>query len=131
MNPISKNGMYAPADMAGRPALTPPTECGERLAALRKAAGLSQAQLADAIGIPQRTLSFYERKADHLPSTLVPKLAEVFGVGVDEILGIHRTGSRRGPKTKLERQLDAVRQLPKSKQKFVSEFLDTVLQSAG
>jgi DNA-binding XRE family transcriptional regulator len=36
------------------------------MAALRKAAGLSQVQLAKAVGIPQRTLSFYEVAAVNL-----------------------------------------------------------------
>lgn len=130
-NPISKNGVYDPADMAGRPPLTPPTECGARLSAYRKAAGLSQSELAAAVDIPQRTLSFYERKADHLPSTLLPKLAAALGVTIDDLLGINQSGSKRGPKSKLERQFEAVQQLPKAKQKFVSEFLETVLGQAS
>jgi transcriptional regulator with XRE-family HTH domain len=114
--------------MAGRPALKPPTESGARLAALRKAAGLSQGQLAKAIGIPQRTVSFYERQADHLPSDLLPKLARVLGVSIEEILGLdHLTGSKRGPKSKLERQFEVISQLPRTRQQFVSKLLDELL----
>ena len=35
--------------------------------------------------------------------------------------------SRRGPPSKLERQLDAVAQLPKGEQKMVSELIDAML----
>lgn len=120
------------ADMAGRPSSKKPTESGARLAALRKAAGLSQAELAKALDIPQRTFSFYEREADAIPSTLILPLAQVLGVGVGELLGVPDEGrGKRGPKSKLERQFEQVARLPKSKQKFVSDFLDTVLQQAA
>ena len=130
-NPISKKAVYDPADMAGRPPLTPPTECGARLSGFRKAAGLSQAELAAAVDIPQRTLSFYERKADHLPSNLLPKLAQALGVSIDDLLGIDSAGSKRGPKSKLERQFEAVQKLSKAKQKFGSQLLDPVLSGQG
>jgi transcriptional regulator with XRE-family HTH domain len=129
MTDFFKNPGYD-AGMAGRPSSKTPTESGARLAALRKAAGLSQAELAKALDIPQRTVSFYEREADAIPSTLVPPLAAVLGVGVGEILGVPDEGrGKRGPKSKLERQFEQVGRLPKSKQKFVSDFLDTVLKS--
>jgi transcriptional regulator with XRE-family HTH domain len=111
-------------DMAGRPPLTPPSECGAHLAALRKAAGLSQAQLAEAIGIPQRTVSFYERQAGNLPSNILPKLANALGVSVEAIIGGSSENSKRGPKSKLERQLEAVRKLPRAKQQQVSALLE-------
>lgn len=38
---------------------------------------------------------------------------------------------KRGPTPKLQRQLERLSRLPKAKQKFVSEMLDTVLQQAG
>ena len=50
-------------------------ESGARLAALRNQAGLSQAALQEAGGIPERTISLYEREVEAIPSTLVPTLA--------------------------------------------------------
>ena len=124
----SQNGGYGPVDMAGRPPLTPATKQGARLSALRKEAGLSQGQLADAVGIPQRTLSFYERKADHVPSDLLPKLANALGVTIEDLLGLRSgNGSKRGPKSRLERQFDAIRKLPRGRQQFVSQVLDELI----
>ncbi|MCE0484989.1 MAG: helix-turn-helix domain-containing protein [Methylacidiphilales bacterium] len=121
-----------PAEMAGRPPNTPPTPLGARLAALRKTASLSQSQLALAVGIPQRTVSFYERQADHLPSDLLPKLARVLGVSIEVILGLEAVqGNKRGPKSKLERQFEAINQLPRTRQQFVSKLLDQLLTSKG
>jgi len=127
MNLPPENLLYSRL-MAGRPSSKEPSEHGARLAALRQAAGLSQLQLAQAIGIPQRTLSFYEREADHVPSNLLPALAKALGVPVDVILGTAELAkSKRGPKSKLERQLEAVRKLPPSKQQFVIQLLDQLL----
>jgi transcriptional regulator with XRE-family HTH domain len=122
-----KNMMYSGC-MTARNPNKKITESGVRLAKLRKAAGLSQVQLAALIDIPQRTLSFYETYAENVPSTLVPVLADALGVTVQEILGIQdETETKRGPKSKLDRQFDSVRRLPRKEREFVSKFLDNVL----
>ena len=38
---------------------------------------------------------------------------------------------KRGPKSKLQQQIEQVTQLPRTKQRFVSDMLDTVLQQAS
>ncbi|MCP9496914.1 MAG: helix-turn-helix domain-containing protein [Pyrinomonadaceae bacterium MAG19_C2-C3] len=104
--------------MAGRPPKTTATASGARLARLRGQARLSQVQLAEAVGIPQRTLSFYEREAEAIPSTLIPALAQALGVTIEEVLGIEASGARkkRGPQSQLERQLTAIASLPRKEQ---------------
>jgi transcriptional regulator with XRE-family HTH domain len=110
---------------------TSPTESGKRLAALRKTAGLTQIQLAAMVDIPQRTLSFYETDSESIPSALIPLFADALGVTVEEILGIsNNKTAKRGPKSKLERQFEGVRRLPKREQEFVSKFLDNVLSNS-
>ena len=114
--------------MSGRPSNKKPSKIGAHVAALRKQAGLSQAQLAQLIGMPQRTLSYYEREAADIPAKLAKQLAKVFDLTVSRILDEETdVKGKRGPKSKIERQLDAVRQLPKSEQQFVSKLLDNIL----
>ena len=50
------------------------------------------------------------------------------GLSSDELPGqnIARHG-KRGPSSKLQQQIDAISQLPKARQRFVSEMPDTVL----
>ena len=109
-----------------------PTSSGARLAAFRKTAGLSQVQLAAMIGIPQRTLSFYETNAENIPSGLLAALSQALGISVQDILGISDdTNAKRGPKSKIERQLDAVKQLPRGEQQFVSKLLDNILKKTS
>lgn len=111
--------------MAGRPTSKKPTETGARLASLRQAAGLSQAQLAEAVGIPQRTLSYYERESAYLPSPLVTPLAQALGVSVQTLLGNEQAPKgKRGPKSRLERQFEAITKLPPGEQELVSKLLE-------
>jgi hypothetical protein len=48
---------------------------------------LSHAQLAKALGIPQRALPVYEREAGDIPAGLVPPMARALGASMDELLG--------------------------------------------
>lgn len=74
-----------------------------RLAALRQQAGLSQVRLARMLDIPQRKLSFYEREAEAIPSSLVPATAKAFGVTIEEVLGLEPSAQKkRGPQSQLE-----------------------------
>jgi transcriptional regulator with XRE-family HTH domain len=130
MNGFVENSLYN-SFMKKKHLAKTPTDSGARLASLRKAAGLSQVQLAALLNIPQRTLSFYETDAENIPSGLVPLLADALGVTVDEILGISNKKPKRGPKSKLERQLDSVLRLPRGEQEFVSKFLDNVIKNTA
>jgi transcriptional regulator with XRE-family HTH domain len=121
--------MAGKAGLAGRPSKKKATESGARLAALRKQAGLSQAALAEAIGIPQRTISFYEREGGYVPSTLVPQLAKALGVSIEDLLGIDDSAQRakRGPKSQLERQLEAIATLPRNQQQKILAVVEAMI----
>jgi hypothetical protein len=47
------------------------------------------------------------------------------------LLGTSNGKSKRGPTPKLQRQIEQLQRLPKTKQRFVMEMLDTVLQQTG
>lgn len=117
--------------MTGRPTTKEPSKVGARLAELRRQAGLSQVELAKSLGMPQRTLSYYEREAADMPTALLSEVARVLGVEVTDILQPEKAEGKRGPKSKIERQIDAVRQLPRGEQDFISKLLDNVLQHAA
>jgi len=60
---------------------------------------------------------------------MLPILADVLSVSVEELIGVAPVnGKKRGPAPRLLRQIEQISQLPKSKQKFVSDMLDTVIQ---
>jgi len=118
--------------MAGRPPTKEAPLFGKRLAAARKALGLSQQQLAEKLGTTRVNLAYYERKAGNPTLDFIHRCAEVLNMPVSEFIREDDGSGRRksGPKSRIEQQLEAVRSLPRAKQKFVSEFLETVLQAS-
>ncbi len=103
-------------------------ELGARVAQLRKQAGLSQQSVADELGIAQQTLAHYEVGRLRMPVSLLPKLAQLFGVPGDELIGLTGTSAgKRGPTPKLQQQIERLHRLPKAKQKLVMQMLEGVL----
>ncbi len=99
---------------------------GARIASLQCQARLSQAQLAEALGIPQRTLSFYEREAGDIPAGLVPPMARALGVSVDELLGETEKKRRAGagPTGRMRRLFEAASKLPRSQQEKIAAVIE-------
>ena len=107
-------------------------ELGKRIAHLRKEQGLTQQQLAEQLGVAQQTLAHYEGARLRVPASMLPHLAQILAVPVDVLIGQHAAGkSKRGPAPKLQQHIEAISQLPKPKQRFVLEMLETVLAQAG
>jgi transcriptional regulator with XRE-family HTH domain len=103
---------------------------GERLAQQRKAQGLTQVQLAEALGVSQQAVTAYENGQRRVPISLLPLLASTLGVTVEDLIGVPaaRTAGKRGPAPKLQQQLERITRLPKAQQRFVMQMIDTVLQ---
>ncbi|MGI9331631.1 MAG: helix-turn-helix domain-containing protein [Gammaproteobacteria bacterium] len=106
---------------------------GQRIATRRKALNITQQQLADTLGIAQQTLAHYEVGRLRIPVALLSTLARTLTVSVEDLLGeaSRRANAKRGPTPKLQRQLEQIGQLPRAKQRFVMDMLDTVLQQRG
>lgn len=111
-------------------------ELGARIAQARKERNITQVQLCATLGIAQQTLAHYEGGRLRLPSSLLPALAQELQVGVESLLGQPSAAKtkapvKRGPASQLQRQVDRIAQLPRAKQRFVIEMLDTVLAQAS
>ena len=107
-------------------------ELGKRIAQLRKEQGLTQQQLAEQIGIAQQTLAHYEVARLRVSASMLPQLAQIFSVPVNELIGLHAIGkSKRAPVPKLQQHLERISQLPKSQQRFVLQVLESVLAQAA
>ncbi len=108
-------------------------ELGKRIAQLRREQHMTQQQLADALGIAQQTLAHYEVARLRVPASMLPTLAEIFKVPVDVLVGRPAAahGGKRGPASQLQRSIERISELPKPKQRFVIEMLETVLAQAS
>jgi len=104
---------------------------GERFTELRKAKNMTQGHLAELLGISQQHTASFEKGLRKIPVSMLPKLSQLYGISLDELIGIEYKETKRGPMPKLQRQINQVALLPKNKQKFVSEMLDTVIYKEG
>lgn len=59
---------------------------GSFIAALRKAKGLTQRELAEMLNVSDKAVSRWERDECYPDLTMIPVLAEIFGVSCDELL---------------------------------------------
>ncbi|MBR0366612.1 MAG: helix-turn-helix transcriptional regulator [Clostridia bacterium] len=58
-----------------------------RLKELRKKRGFSQAELAGRLGVPQQTYSNWENEVREMDYKTLIRMAVIFGVSVDYLLG--------------------------------------------
>jgi transcriptional regulator with XRE-family HTH domain len=107
-------------------------ELGARIAQLPKEAGLSQQAVADALEIAQQTYANYEVARARPAVSMLPTLAQLFGISVDELLGLHKIGAaKRGPTPLLQKQIERLNSLPKAQQKVVMQMLEGVLSQSN
>jgi len=112
----------------------PSSAFGARLIALRKARGLTQSQLADAIGVNQSTVSYHEAIADMPAGDVVVKLAQVLGVTTDELLGAKPPPRIDSPTADPEarrywRRFQQLMGLPEKDQRAIFRTLDTMAKA--
>lgn len=109
-------------------------QLGARIAQLRKErGGLTQAQLAEMLGLTQQMVASYEVGRRRVPVSLLPPIADALTISIEELIGRPpaRVAAKRGPAPKLQQQIERIGQLPKAKQRFVMEMLETVLTQAS
>jgi transcriptional regulator with XRE-family HTH domain len=109
-------------------------ELGARIAKARKERGMTQQTLADQLGIAQQTLAHYEVARARIAASLLPRVADLLDLSLDELLmgrPTIRIPGKRGPASRLEQQLDAIHRLPKAEQRAVSTVIDAVLAQHG
>ncbi len=69
----------------GRPSTRKRTPFGERLYLLRMAAGLSQGQMAEGLGLTQKSFSWWERRNVALRPDQIEKLLELLNISANEL----------------------------------------------
>ena len=116
----------------GRRPSKPAPYFGQRLAAFRTAKGLTQYELADALGLTRDMVVYYERKSPNPSLELVKKIADFFGVTVGEMLNdTAKSRSKPGPPSKLEELTARLGRLPANEQKVVMKMLEGALPKAS
>lgn len=102
---------------------------GAHIAELRKRAGYTQAELAEAVNTTQRMISYYETQSEPPPSSLLPDLARVLKVSVDELLGLEPLRKKaRPPDSRMLRRLQQIEGLEPNEKRQVLQVLDAFIE---
>lgn len=64
---------------------------GEIISTLRKEKGMTQKELADMLNITDKAVSKWERDISYPDTQTIPKLAEIFGVSIEELMNAKAT----------------------------------------
>ena len=110
----------------------PHTDFGKRLFTMRKARGLTQVQLADALGTTQRVISYYETEAEFPPSATIIPLARLLQVSTDELLGLtpaQSAGNSSPEKQRLWKRFQKMEALPTKDQRAVIRLINSLAGS--
>lgn len=117
--------------MAGRRPSRGKSVFGKRLAALREERGLTQAALAEKLGVAQQTVGYYESQSPSPTVEFAKQCADVLGVAIEDLLedGLGRRG-KPGPRSPLDERIEALRQLslPKKQMAFLLRMLDAFIE---
>ena len=95
---------------------------GENLRRLRRAADMTQEQLADKLGVAYQSVSRWENGTTYPDMEFLPVLAGIFGVTVDELLGCEDSLK----KEKLEKRLEELESLLESTAPDMARIMDIV-----
>lgn len=78
-------------------------ETANRLYELRKAHGYSQDELADMLGVSRQAISKWERGESSPDTDNLIALARLYGVSLDELVGLHPTDAKEMPSEEAEK----------------------------
>jgi transcriptional regulator with XRE-family HTH domain len=113
----------------GRPTSRPRPLFGQRLFEARQAVGLSQAELADKLGMKQAGYAAWERDNVALRPDQIARLAEILNVPVEQLIGIKASATRAsGPTGKVRKVFEEVSRLPRHQQAKVVEFVEAFVR---
>jgi transcriptional regulator with XRE-family HTH domain len=116
----------------GRKPAKPAPYFGQRMTAFRAARGMTQYQLADALGMKRDLVAYYERSAKNPSLELVKKVSDYFGVTVGEMLNdTAKKRTKPGPPSRLEQLTARLARLPANEQKVVMNMLEGALPKAS
>jgi transcriptional regulator with XRE-family HTH domain len=99
---------------------------GAYIAQLRRAKGMTQAELARTIGVSQQAVFAYETSERRVSVYVLIKMAKVFSIPVDQLMGISKPVRipKRRVSARAVRHGERLQALTKTQQRFVLRILD-------
>ncbi|NDV63380.1 helix-turn-helix transcriptional regulator [Puniceicoccales bacterium CK1056] len=116
----------------GRPSLRPRPPFGSRLHCFREGARLTQAQVAEKLGISTRAYAFWEREPVSIRPEQLVLLADIFDVSTDELCGRNTQEITAAPIIPSLRNVFRRASLLSSKQQsMIAEFVGAFVTACG
>lgn len=108
---------------------------GGRIAAQRKAQGITQVELAETLGVSQQAMNSFEKGRRRVPVSLLPVIAQTLQTTLDALVAHHATPAgtapkKRGPLKKIRQQIEQIEALPVTTQRMVVQMIDAVIAQA-
>jgi transcriptional regulator with XRE-family HTH domain len=114
-----------------KPDRGPRPKQGAHLLALRQRTGLTQVELAKALGLPQSTIQLWEWSKSPPRSDVLPKMAKVLRVRVEDLIVQDEPktiANRSGPVGEVQRVFEEVRRLPRQQQRKILETVTALVE---
>jgi len=108
----------------GRPSNRKRSAFGQRLFEMREAAGLTQIEIAEQLGIGQRSYSAWERDTIAIQPERLKQLAKILDITVGELVGEAQPKRTTAPRGKLHQIFETASQLPRRQQNKVAEWVE-------
>ncbi len=103
---------------------------GNFIAQLRKEAGITQKQLAEKLNVSDKTVSHWERGESAPDISLVPVLADVFGITCDDLIhGKRADKSVSDEKSTMQNEDDVISRLEKKLNKLRIRIVSCIISS--
>jgi len=100
---------------------------GKRLKQLREAAGLSQRQLAERVGVIHSNIHYWESSSKLPRADLLLPISKCLGVAVEVLLGEVKPLKGKAPGGKLGEIFEAASHLPRRQQQKIAEVVEGML----
>jgi transcriptional regulator with XRE-family HTH domain len=103
---------------------------GAHVSELRKERNMTQAELARALGVSQQTVFAYELGDRRVSVLILAKLAKVFGVPVEELMGLTKTPApkrQRVSKAAIQ-YAERFMELRVTQRRFVKDIITNLLE---
>ena len=107
---------------------------GTRLVEARQARGMTQIELAEAIGSSQRAISAYETLTCYPPAPVLAQIAQALHVSTDELLGLKLARATKHQiedpeERRLWRKFRQILELPEKDQRAIVRLLNSLVRS--
>ena len=103
---------------------------GSFICALRRASGMTQREFAERLNVSDKTVSRWERDEGAPDLTLIPVIAEIFGVTCDDLLSPRRSSSQVTPKISAMTGMSVRSGAPSSRSQRLTVLSETLRRSA-